>query len=117
MTKYLVTASKSKVIFRKIKKMNRPLTLVYNRMYRIDDELFCCDRESTDSFVYYDVDEQQPYGYGDYLSPDFTKVLIDSMKLAKGKPNKIFDMNFQTILVIAVVAIVGLALISQMVMG
>lgn len=113
MTKFLVTASKSKVIFRKITKTNRPLTLVYNRMYRIDDELFCCDRESTDSFVYYDIDEQQPYGYGEYLNPDFTKVLIDSMKLAKGKPGRLIDFNFQTIAVIGVVLIVGISLVSQ----
>lgn len=113
MTKFLATASRSKVVFRKITKTNRPLVMVYSRMYRIDDELFCADQESPDSFVLYDIDEQQPYGQGKYLNPDFTKVLIDSMKLSGGKAGKLFDLNMEVIIAILVVGIVAFSLISQ----
>lgn len=113
MTKWLVTASKNKVIFRKINKMNRAIALVNGHLYRIDDDLFCCDREASDSFVYYDIDEQQPYGKGRYLNPDMTKTLIGSMELANGKPTKLFDMNVQVITVIIVFLIVGISVVAQ----
>lgn len=113
MTKFLATASRSKVIFRKVTKVNRPLVMVYSKMYRIDDDLFCADHESTDSFILYDLDEQQPYGHGKYLNPDFTKVLIDSMKLSGGKAGKLFDLNMELIIAVLVVGIVIFSFAAQ----
>jgi len=113
MTKYIATASKTKVIFRKINKMNRAIALVNGHLYRIDDDLFCYDREGDDSFVLYDIDEQQPYGYGEYLNPDRTKNLIGSMELANNKPTKLFDMNIQLITIIIVFLFVGVSLVAQ----
>ena len=113
MTKWLVTATKNKVIYRKIKKSNRAIAIVYNRLYRIDDDLFVADHTSTDSFVYYDIEEQQPWGQGRWLDPDMTKVLIDSMKMSKGKPTKLFDMNMEAIMAIMVIGIVAFSILSQ----
>lgn len=113
MTKWLVTATKSKVIFRKITKSNRAIAVVYSRLYRTDDELFVSDHTSSDSFVYYDIDEQQPWGQGRWLDPDMTKVLIDSMKMSKGKPTKLFDMNMEAIMAVLVIGIVAFSFLSQ----
>ena len=113
MTKWLATATKNKVIFRKITKMNRAIALVNGHLYRIDDDLFCNDHEASDAFVYYDLDEQQPYGYGEYLNPDRTKNMIGSMELANNKPTKLLDMNFQVITIIIVFLIVGVSLVAQ----
>ena len=117
MTKFLVTASKSKVIFRKVTKANRPLALLYDKLYRIDDDLSYSNAESSDSLVYYDIDEQQPYGDGDYVDPEFTKVLIDSLKLGKGKIAKMIDWNFETIIAIGVVMIIAWSILNQMLGG
>lgn len=113
MTKYLVTCSTTRVIFRKIKTTGNPLAILYGSLYRIDDKLFSSNNESSDSFVMYDIGEQQPYGRGEYLDPEFTKVLIDSMKLAKGKATKMFDFNSEAVIMIIVVGIVGFSLLTQ----
>lgn len=112
MTKYLVTASTQKVIFRKLGKVNRPIAMVYSRLYRIDDELCSSADDRPDSFVYYDLEEQQPYGHGDYLDPDFTKAMIDSMKISRGKPTKLFDMDLEKIMIVIVVGVVLFSMVS-----
>jgi hypothetical protein len=117
MTKYLVTMSKEKIIFRKITKVTRPIVQVYDKLYRVDDDLMIVNRTTGDTLIFYDANEQQPYGYGHYLDPEFTKALIDSMKLAKGKPAKLFDINGGTITAIVLLAVIGFALISQVVNG
>lgn len=113
MTKFLATLTETRVIFREIKKPNRNLALVYDRLYRIDNDLFCSDIESADSFIPYDLDEQQPWGRGKYLDPDNTKVLIDSMRLSKKKPTSIFDFNSEAVIAIVIVAVVAFSIVSQ----
>lgn len=113
MTKWLVTATGTKVVFRKISKTNRALALVYSRLYRIDDDLFSVATDKPESFVLYDIEEQQPYGRGKWLNPDFTKILIDSMKNGKGRPTKLFDMNSEVIIAIVVAGVVLFSIASQ----
>ena len=117
MTKYLVTYTKQKIIFRKIKKESRPLTLVYDDLYRIDDEIAYRNHDTGDVIVVYPKGSQQPWGDGSYLDPEFTKVMIDSMKLSKGKINKLFDFNFDTIAIVIVAAIAVWAIASQLLGG
>lgn len=117
MPRFLVTVTKQRMVFRKITKNNRPLTILYERLYRIDDDLFYSDRASENSLVAYDLDEQQPYGDGQYLDPEFTKILIDSMKMGKGKINRLFDINWETITAILVVGVIAWAIISQYLEG
>ena len=113
MTKWLVTATGSKVVFRKISKTNRSLAMVYSRLYRIDDDLFSVATDKPESFVLYDIEEQQPYGRGKWLNPDMTKIFIDSMKSGKGKPTKLFDLNIEVIMAILVVGVVIFSIASQ----
>lgn len=113
MTKYLVTCSQTRLVFRKVKSTGSPLAVVYSHLYRIDDKLFVSDVASPDSFIAYDIEEQQPWGRGEYLDPEFTKVMIDSMKISKGKPTKMFDINSEAIIGIVIAAVVGISLISQ----
>lgn len=117
MTRYLVTATKSKVLFRKITKVNRPLALVFDHLYRIDDDLSFSDVASTDSIIYYDLEEQQPWGNGDYLDPEFTKVMIDSLKMGKGKINRMFDLNFDRIAAIVMILVIAWAVVPQILGG
>lgn len=117
MTKYLVTCTQTLLVFRKVKSSGSPLAVVYSHLYRIDDKLFISDVESSDSFVPYDIEEQQPWGRGEYLDPEFTKVMIDSMKIAKGKPTKMFDINSDAIIGIIIAAVVGISVLSQLMGG
>jgi len=115
--KYIATATNQRVVFRKITKFNRPLITIYERLYRIDEELFCSDVASNTSFVLYDLDDQQPYGYGDYLDPEMTRTLINSLRLRKGKIKNMMDFNFENIIMIMVVAFVGYSLLSSIITG
>lgn len=58
----------------------RPLAVVRNRLYRVDDALMCYNREGSDSFIMYDLDSTQPYGHGEPLDPDITLATIDVSK-------------------------------------
>lgn len=113
MTKFLTTCSQTRVIFRKVKTSGNPLAIVYGNLFRIDDSLFTSDIASSDSMVIYDVGEQQPYGRGEYLDPEFTKVTIDSMKLAKGKASKLIDFNSEAVIAVIIVGVVAFSVISQ----
>lgn len=115
--KYLATASKTRVIFRKITKDNRPLAVVYDRLYRVDDDLCCTDIHKPNSFVLYDIEEQQPYGAGDYLDPELTKVLIGSMKLGRGKVNKMFDFNSEIVVAVIIAGAVLFSILQRVLSG
>lgn len=117
MTRYIATMTKEKVVFRKINKVNRSLTMLGSRLYRTDDALCIGDAEKADCFVLYDLDEQQPYGRGDWLDPDFTKALIDSLKLSKGKIDKPFDMSKGSIIGFIIAAVVGISILSTVLEG
>ena len=112
MTRYHVTATKTKVIFRRVSKTARPIALVYDDLYRMDDNLFIPDGESKDAIVFYDSGEQQPWGRGEYLDPDFTKALIDSMKMSKQKPTRLFDMNIEAIMAILIIGVVAFSALT-----
>lgn len=114
MPKFIATATKETVVFRKVTKSNRPLTIIYNRLYRIDDSLCYADLESPNSFVLYDIEDQQPYGHGDYLDPELTKAMIQSLKLAKGRVKKMIDFNMETAGAIVVIMVVAFALLSSL---
>lgn len=74
MTKYLVTYTKQRMIFRKIKKETRPMTLVYDDFYCIDDKICWRNHETGDVLCIYPKGSQQPWGDGSYLDPEFSKV-------------------------------------------
>ena len=117
MPKYIATLTKSRVVFRKVTKNNRPMTIIYDRLYRIDESLFCSNLESNDSFVAYDIDEQQPWGHGEYLDPELTKAFIQSLQLGKGKLKKMFDFNMETAGAIIVIMVVAFALVNSLING
>ena len=93
------------------------MTLVYDDLYRIDDKIAYRNRDTGDVIVVYPKGSQQPWGDGSYLDPEFTKVMIDSMKLSKGRINKLFDFNFDTIAIVIVAAIAVWAIASQLLGG
>lgn len=116
MTRYIATLTREKAVFRKISKMNKALTIVGGRLYRTDDALCVKDAEKTDCFVLYDLDEQQPYGHGEWLDPDYTKALIDSLKLSKGRIDKPFDLPSSAVMLI-VAGVVGISILSTVLVG
>lgn len=113
MARYLVTATKSGVVFRKMKKGTRPMAIVNNRLYRVDDKLAWQDDRSNNSIIYYDIDEQQPYGDGSYLDPESTKIHIDSMKLGKGKVSTLTDFSMDKIITVVMIGVIIWAIASQ----
>ena len=116
MTRYIATITKEKVVFRKINKINRSLTMVGSRLYRTDDALCVADAEKADCFVLYDLDEQQPYGRRAWLDPDFTKALIDSLKLGKGKIDKpMLDLSNGGLIGLVIAAVVGFSVIATLI--
>jgi len=117
MTKYLVTINTENIVFRKVKKGSRPMAIVNDRFYRLDDEIAFKSFTSNVSLVVYDIDEQQPYGNGDYLDPEFTKVQIDSIKLGKGKVGKLSDLSFDKVAMLLMVVVTGWAILSQVLGG
>lgn len=114
MTKYLVTVTQENIVFRKVKKGGRPMAIVNNRLYRLDDKISWSDSASDTSLVVYDLDQQQPYGDGSYLDPEFTKVMIDSLKLGKGKVSMLSDFSMDKAVPLIMVAVIAWAIISQM---
>lgn len=113
MTTFLVTLTKECVVFRKLKKGSRPLTVVNNRLYRVDDDLAWSDVSSETTLIPYDLDEQQPWGDGEYLDPEYTKVMIDSLKLGKGKVDKLSNWTFDKIASVVMLVIIVWAIGSQ----
>ena len=59
---------------------------IASRLYRTDDRLMIKDRASDDCYVFYEIDNTQPYlTHDEIVNPDFTKALIDSAKLSGNK--------------------------------
>ena len=117
MTKFLVTCTTENIVFRKVKKGSRPLTIVNDRLYRLDDDLTWRDTNSETAMVVYDLDEQQPWGDGTYVDPEFTKITIDSLKLGKGKVGRLTDFNMDKLVPIIMVMVIGWAILSQVLGG
>ena len=117
MTKYLVTLTKENAVFRKIKKGSRPMTIVNDRLYWIADSIAWSDAEASRSLIVYDLDEQQPWGNGEYLDPELTKVSIDSLKLGKGKVGRLSDFSLDKLVPIIMVVVIAWAILSQVLGG
>lgn len=117
MAKYLVTLTSENVVFRKIKKGSRPMAIVNDRLYWIADSIAWADAESSRSLIVYDLDEQQPWGNGEYLDPEYTKVGIDSLKLGKGKVGRLSDFSMDKLIPIIMVLVIGWAILSQVMGG
>ena len=85
MTRYLVIKTKNELMFLKIGKWARPLTIWKGRLFRTDERLMVSDRAGRNEFVMYDIDGTQPYGKGERLNPDETMAIIDIAKTNRGR--------------------------------
>lgn len=95
----------------------RPLAVVRNRLFRVDDALMCYNRDASDSFVMYDLDGTQPYGHGTPLDPDITLATIDVSKSnrkdgTKGILGAVSNINGQTFIYLIVGVVVIWSLLS-----
>ncbi len=81
---------------------------VASRLYRVDDRLMVKDSQSADSIAIYEIDGTQPIMPSPvYVSPDSTRVYIDSAKLAGTKKRIWAALDTSNIVYILLAIVIG----------
>ena len=104
---------------RKLTRKPYQMISIFSRLYRLDDALFVCDKQSTNCYIIYDLNGTQPYGANpEYLDPNMTRAFIDSAKLARTKKTmwgKLGGLDLWKLL--AMIALIGSLAYGFMVYG
>lgn len=86
--KYIIRSETDKVQAIALKKGPRQMVSISGRLYRCDDCLFHKDENTSDAFVFYDIDSSQPRMLkATLVDPDHTLKLIAYAKLSNNVKN------------------------------
>ena len=93
----------------KLRKGSRPMVSKKGRLYRADDRLFIRDRESSDAYLIYNIDQTQPIlPREEFLDTNITRAYIDSSKIAGNKKTSWMNLDSGKLWkYLTVIAVVG----------
>lgn len=117
MTRYLVIRTQSELVWLRISKNARPLTLWKGRLFRTDERLMVRDKAGKNEVVLYDIDGIEPYGASIMVDPDETMALIDIAKTNKGRSVSKIDALNRLDSKVYMYAIVGIVLVYALLTG
>ena len=117
MTRYLVIRTQSELVWLRISKNARPLTLWKGRLFRTDERLMVRDKAGKNELVLYDIDGIEPYGASIKVDPDETMALIDIAKTNKGRSVSKIDALNRLDSKVYMYAIVGIVLVYALLTG
>lgn len=80
--------------FYRLKRGNRQLVSIAQRLYPVDDSLFYRDPQTSEAYVMYDIDCSQPFGHEPkYLDTEMMRVQILSSNISGTKEKKVWKLD------------------------
>lgn len=118
MTKWLVRLECDRIKFFKMKKANRQLVTLHNRLYRNDDSLYVKDKHCSDAYRITPIESSQ-VGKSKpvFVDPNYTRAIITSKEISGEKKKSWLNMDTGKLWQIFLMVIIGGSILYGCIVG